>query len=52
MLVRGWRLAVGVVAVVVAVDHGGALRALGVSRRRFVAEVVAEARAVGVGEAL
>ncbi|MFI6514439.1 ferritin-like domain-containing protein [Spirillospora sp. NPDC050679] len=52
VLARGWRLAVSAVAVVVAVDHGGALRALGISRRRFVAEVVDEARAVGVGEAL
>ncbi|WP_067483653.1 ferritin-like domain-containing protein [Actinomadura hibisca] len=42
----GWRLAVGVVAGVVAVDHGSALRALGGSRWRFAVEVFAEARAV------
>ncbi|MGI5166034.1 ferritin-like domain-containing protein [Spirillospora sp. CA-253888] len=47
-LAWGWRLAVGAVALVVALDHGGALRALGISRRRFVAEVLAEARAVGL----
>ncbi|MBE1497210.1 hypothetical protein H4696_004310 [Amycolatopsis lexingtonensis] len=36
-----WRLLLTGVAITVAVDHGGALRALGVGRREFAAEVLA-----------
>ncbi|MBG6089057.1 ferritin-like domain-containing protein [Actinomadura viridis] len=40
-----WRAAVAGAAVVVAADHGRALRRLGTGRRRFVLDVLAEARA-------
>ncbi|WP_097985968.1 ferritin-like domain-containing protein [Streptomyces sp. f150] len=40
LVTSGWRAALAAVALVVAVDHGPALRRLGVGRRRFVAEVV------------
>jgi hypothetical protein len=41
-----WRLLLLAVALVVAVDHGRALRRLGVGRGRFVADVMASAGAV------
>ncbi|MFF9602314.1 ferritin-like domain-containing protein [Streptomyces sp. NPDC014684] len=40
-VLAGWRLLLLVVCAVVAVDHGAALRHLGVSRRRFLADVMA-----------
>ena len=45
--VAAWRTAVTVTAVVVAVDHGPALRALGESRHAFVRDVRHDARRVG-----
>ncbi|MFF4969546.1 ferritin-like domain-containing protein [Streptomyces sp. NPDC001037] len=40
-VLAGWRLLLLVVCAVVAVDHGAALRRLGVGRRRFLADVMA-----------
>ncbi|WP_424568268.1 ferritin-like domain-containing protein [Streptomyces sp. CH-036] len=40
LVTSGWRAALAAVALVVTVDHGPALRRLGVGRRRFVAEAV------------
>ncbi|MFF0852544.1 ferritin-like domain-containing protein [Streptomyces sp. NPDC003388] len=40
-VLAGWRLLLLVVCAVVAVDHGAALRHLGVGRRRFLADVMA-----------
>ncbi|MGW5536831.1 ferritin-like domain-containing protein [Streptomyces sp. NPDC004009] len=40
-VLAGWRLLLFVVCAVVAVDHGAALRRLGVGRRRFLADVMA-----------
>ncbi|MEV5737542.1 ferritin-like domain-containing protein [Streptomyces sp. NPDC052292] len=40
-VLAGWRLLLFVVCAVVAVDHGAALRHLGVGRRRFLADVMA-----------
>lgn len=40
IVAAGWRLLLRGAAVVVAVDHGSALRVLGVGRREFVADVV------------
>ncbi|MFJ6609269.1 ferritin-like domain-containing protein [Streptomyces sp. NPDC091289] len=40
LVTSGWRAALAAASVVVAVDHGPALRRLGVGRGRFVAEVV------------
>ena len=48
-VVASWRLALFGVAVVVAVDHGPALSRLGVTRRRFVGDVVALGRRVAAG---
>ncbi|GLZ13622.1 membrane protein [Actinomadura sp. NBRC 104425] len=42
-LIFGWQAAVAVTAAVVAADHGRALRVLGLTRRRFVRDVLAEA---------
>ncbi len=44
----GWRLMLLGVAAVVAVDHGPALRQLGVTRRQFVRDVVALGRQVAI----
>ncbi|MGW2351019.1 ferritin-like domain-containing protein [Actinacidiphila glaucinigra] len=41
----GWRVAVAGAAILVAVDHGRALRVLGVGRARFVADTVASSGA-------
>lgn len=40
LVTSGWRAALAAASMVVAVDHGAALRRLGVGRGRFVAEVV------------
>ncbi|MFE5401540.1 ferritin-like domain-containing protein [Streptomyces sp. NPDC056580] len=40
-VLAGWRLLLFVVCAVVAVDHGAALRHLGIGRRRFLADVMA-----------
>ncbi|MEU6039082.1 ferritin-like domain-containing protein [Actinomadura sp. NPDC047616] len=43
-LILGWQAVTAVTAAVVAADHGRALRVLGLTRRRFVGDVLAEAR--------
>ncbi|WP_445283608.1 ferritin-like domain-containing protein [Streptomyces sp. DSM 118148] len=45
-VLAGWRLLLFVVCAVVAVDHGAALRHLGIGRRRFLADVMASSAPV------